>query len=198
MLPTIVVAGAKVDLDERSPLRALGFAHEVHAGLMGSPIRFPGITLDAGANDIFPSGGAAPFARYYVIQVQILPVKDEPAVLAGIPVPLKNVVPGELDLLLRHAIKQCEDDYARNANAEGDGVNAFGMRLFPGEIVPLVEAVGLEGAVRQVEHHLGMPLKKERERAPRTANVHSLPQSVQNKNLLVEKTHNDGLDCAGT
>jgi hypothetical protein len=40
-----------------------------------------------------------------MIQIQILPIKNLPAKLARILVPLENIVPRELHLFLWHAIK---------------------------------------------------------------------------------------------
>jgi hypothetical protein len=67
-------------------------------------------------------------------------------------------------------------------------VNAFGVRLFLGKVVPLLEVVGLEGAVRRVQHHLSVALEQQRQRAARCADIDCLPKPVQNQNLLAQES----------
>jgi hypothetical protein len=74
-----------------------------------------------------------------MIQVQILAVEYLTTILARVPVPLEDVMPCELDLFLRHPIKQHQQDHPRNADAERDRADAFGVRFLDGEIVPLPE-----------------------------------------------------------
>src|SRR5688572_6234492 len=69
MLPAIVVLSAEIDLDERTPLRPLGLANEMHAGFGRSTVGFAGVTTNAGAHDVFPSGGAAAIAWHDVVEI---------------------------------------------------------------------------------------------------------------------------------
>jgi hypothetical protein len=196
MLPTVVIGVPKVDLNERTPFRAFGFADQVHAGLERGPVCLAGITLDAGANDIFPGGGAAAIARDNVVQIEVFSVENFAAILAGVLVPLENVMAGEFHFLLGHAVEEREHNDARHTNFEGDGVNALGMGLFLRKIVPFLEIISLEGTVWSVEDDLRMALKEQSKGPTSGADIHRLPQTVKNQNLLVqERTHS--LICAG-
>lgn len=200
VLPAIVILGAEIHLNKRPPLRPLRLADQMHASFCRRAIGFFGITLNAGAHDVFPGGRPSPIARHDVIQIQVFTVKKFAAVLAGIVIALENVVAGELHLFFRHAIEQHQDDHARHPNAKGDRVNAFRVRLFLGKIMPGLEVVGLERAVVRVQHHLSMSLEKQSKSAASGANIDRLPQPVENQNLLVQKgIHTSaGLSCGGT
>src|SRR5258706_4983883 len=63
MLPTVVLGQAEADLDERPPLGPLGFADQVHVRFLGRAIRFERVALDAGTDDILPSGRTAAVPR---------------------------------------------------------------------------------------------------------------------------------------
>ena len=108
-----------------------------------------------------------------------------PAVLAHIIVPLENIMPGEFDLFLGHAIKHDQQNDPWNAELEGDGMNAFWMRLLLGKILPLVKTVSLEGAVLRPKNHLGMTFKEQRKGASGSADIYRLPQSVEHQYMLV-------------
>ena len=120
---------AEVDLHEGTPFRSLRFADEPQAGFLRRAIGFLGIAGDARTNNIFPRRGPAVVARNDMVQVQVFPLQNQPAILASVFVPLKNVVPGKFDFLLGQAIEHHQQDDARDANAEGDGANAFRMRV---------------------------------------------------------------------
>ena len=105
MFPAIMLVQAEIDLDERTPFRALRFADEMHAGLERRAVAFERIALDAGADDVFPGGRAAAVARDDVIEIQVFAIANAATILAGVLIALKNVVPGEFDFLLREAVK---------------------------------------------------------------------------------------------
>ena len=178
VFPGIVVAHAQVYLHEGAPLGTFRFADQVQAGFLRGAVGFPGVTLDAGANDVFPRGRAAAVARDDVIEIQVAAIKDFRAILTGIVIALEDVVARELHLFFRHAIEEAKQDDARDADAEGNGVDAFRMRLVIGEIVPLGEVVGLEGAVSVVEDDLCVAFEKQRQSAPGVADVISMPEPV--------------------
>ena len=119
-----------------------------------------------------------------MIQVQILAVENMTAILAGVPVALKNIVPGEFDLLLWQPVEHDQQDDARHADFEGDGMDAFGMRFLPGKIMPLVEVEGLKCPVAAVKDDMGMAFKKQSKSAAGRADVDGLPESVQHQNVL--------------
>ena len=147
MFPTVVMVQVEVDLHKGTPFGSLGLADEVHAGFLRGAVRFAGIALDAGANDVFPRGGAAAVAGNDVVEVQVFALEYLAAVLAGVFVPFKNVVPREFHFFLGHAIEHDQQDDPRHANAEGDGFYGFGMRFTQREIVPLSEIVSAKGTV---------------------------------------------------
>ena len=118
MLPAIVLMQAEVDLHERSPFRPLGFADEMHSGLLRCAVRFARVALDAGANDVLPCGRTAAVTRDDVIQVQIFTLKNLAAVLAHVLIAFKNVVAREFDFLFRHPIENHQQDDARDPDAE--------------------------------------------------------------------------------
>ena len=82
--------------------------------LVREPISLPRVTRDTGANDIFPRGQPAFITRQDVIEVQIRPIKNIAAILAGVLVPLEDVVPGELHLLFRQPIEKQQHNHARH------------------------------------------------------------------------------------
>ena len=64
-----------------------------------------------------------------MIEIQILPLKLLTAVLACIPIPLENIVPGELDLFFRQPVEEDQQDHLWHPNPERNRVDAFRMRL---------------------------------------------------------------------
>ena len=104
MLPAIVLIQAELNLDERTPLRPLRLANQMHARFLWCPICFAGIALDTGANNIFPGRRPAPIPRDYVIQIQILAIEHATTILAGVLVPLENIVACKLDFFLRQMV----------------------------------------------------------------------------------------------
>ena len=95
---------AEANLDKRTPLRPLGFPNKMKTGFLRCAVSFQGIAIDARADNIFPRGRSTSIARNHVVQIQIFPFKSFAAILASILITLKNVVPGKLNLLLRHVI----------------------------------------------------------------------------------------------
>jgi hypothetical protein len=113
-----------------------------------------------------------------MIQIEILPLKNAAAVLAGVPITLKNIVPRELDLFLWQPVEKDEQNDPRNTNPEGNGVDAFGVGLLLREIVPLVEIESSEGTIFAIQDHMRPPFKQKRERPPGRADIDCLPQAV--------------------
>src|SRR5450432_3534779 len=99
-----------------------------------------------------------------MIQVQILAVKNIAAILAGVFVAFKNVMPRELDLLFWQPVIHEQQDDARHADAERNGVDKFVARRGLGEVAPFVEIEGAERTVLGADDGLGLPLKEERKR----------------------------------
>ena len=175
MFPTVMPRQAEVDLHEGTPLRPLGFADEVQSGLLRRAVGLARVALDAGADNVFPRGRPAAVARDDMVQVQILAVKNFTAVLAGVFVALKNIVPREFDLLLGQPVIHEQQDDARHADAERDGMDKFIVRRGFGEVAPFVKIKGAERAVLGADHGLRLALKEQGEGAAGGADVDRLP-----------------------
>jgi hypothetical protein len=123
-----------------------------------------------------------------VIQVQITALKNLAAVLAGIGVPLKNIVAGEFDFLFRQPIKNQQQNHPRNPDFETNRQNTFCLRLFSRKIRPFPEIEGVEITVLIIAHHLGMPLKQQSQSTPDRAYIDRLPKAVEHEHLLAEES----------
>ena len=175
MLPAIVILSAEVDLDKWTPLRPLRFADEMHVCFKRRAVGLLRIALNAGAHNILPSRRAAAVSRDHMVEIQVLPFKDLPAILAGVLVAFEDVVARELHFFLRHAIEQHQHDHTGNPDAKRNGMNAFRMRLRLGNIVPLLEIVSLKRAVLGVQNDLGVTFEEQSECPARGTNIHRLP-----------------------
>ena len=134
MLPTVVAVEREIDLHKRTPFGPLGLAHQVQAGLVGCPVCLVRVARDAGAHDVFPGRWAAAVAGNDVVEVQIFPLENFAAILAGVLVALKNVVPGELYFLLRHPVIHEEQDDFRHTDAERNRVDGVVGRRVDGDV----------------------------------------------------------------
>jgi hypothetical protein len=180
VFPTVVLLQAQADLHEGTPFWPLRFADKLQPGFVRTAVGFVRIALDAGADNIFPSGGPAAIARDDVIEVQIFALEHFTTVLAGVLVALKNVVPGELHFLFRKMIKDRQQYHAWDADAKRDGADRFRMRFVLRELMPLGKTEGAEGTVVAIEDSLGLTLKEQSQRASRGANIYRLPKPIQN------------------
>ena len=165
----------QIDLDKRPPLGPFRLANEMHARFLRRVIGLARVARNAGANNVLPSRGTAAITRDHMIQIQILPVKNLAAILAGVEVPLKNIMPRELHFLFRHPVEHDEQDHARHADFKRDGMNAFWMRLLLGQIMPLIKTESLKRPIVAAEDSLGMPFKKQSKGASGGANIDRLP-----------------------
>src|SRR4051812_24003287 len=98
MPPALVELAIKGDVDKRPPFRPLWLANQAHAGLVRQAVALPRIARNAGADDILPVREPALVAWDHVVQIQVPPVQVLSAVLAGVFVALKEIVPGEFHL----------------------------------------------------------------------------------------------------
>lgn len=121
-----------------------------------------------------------------MIEVQLVPLKNLAAILTSIPVPLENVVPGELYFFLRQSLEQQEHDNPRNANADGNRMDHFRFGIGPRKVAPTGEIMRqiVVGIVRG--NHLSVPLVEECKSTPDRACVYRLPKAVQNKHGLIK------------
>ena len=175
MFPTIVPMQREVDLHERTPFRALRFADEIHAGFSGSAVGLACVAHDAGADDVLPRRWSATVARNNVVEIQILSVENLAAILAGVFIALKNVVPGEFHFFFRQPVIHKQQNNSRHADAERNRVNGFIVWRISGKITPFGKIERAERTVRVFGDDLCLALKEKRERAAGRANIDSLP-----------------------
>src|SRR5688500_11433479 len=116
----------------------------MHARLLWSTIGFAGITRNAGAYDVLPGGGSAAFSWNHMIQIEVLAVKNTTTVLAGVFVPLKNIVTRKLHFFLGEPIKKQQQNHPGNPYFKRDRVNGFWMWFGIGKVAPLLKIVGLK------------------------------------------------------
>jgi hypothetical protein len=185
VLPEIVLWRGKRDLHKRAPFGPLWLADQAHVHLSRKPIALLGITGDARAHHVFPSGCPSAVARHHVIEIQVAPIKYLAAVLAGILVAFENVVPGKLNLLFRKPIENQEYDNAWNANLERNRSDYFMVGRARRNIAPAIEIVR-EEIIRFIGgNHVRVPGVNERKGAARSADIDRLPQAIQHQNLTV-------------
>jgi len=122
-----------------------------------------------------------------MVEVQIAPIEDPPTVLAGVPIPLEEVVAGEFDFFLGKPIEAHQQDHPGNPDPEGDCIDrAVGLGIGRGEIAPLLEIQRPVVAVALTEHHLCVAVEEKRVRPTYRADVDRLPQPVEDKNLIAQ------------
>ena len=186
VLPEIVLGRSKGDLDKRPPLWPLRFSDQAHMRFTRKPVAFPCIARDAGANHVFPSRRSAPVARHYVIQIQVTPLEEFAAVLAGVLVSLKHVVSGEFYFLLRKPIEHKQHDHPRDPDLERNCRDHFMIGRVRGQIAPAFEIVRRKVVCVIRRNDLGVPCVYERKSAASRADVHRLPEPVEHQNLTVQ------------
>lgn len=174
-------------MDEWAPTGFAGLPEEMHVGLVGQAVSLASVARDAGADDVFPRGGAAPLAGHDVVEVEFLPVQFAGAVLASVVVTLVYVLPGEFDFLAGKAVEKQEDDDGGHPDVELDRMHNVGAGRGLGEVVPALEVVGEVIVGFVPPHDLGMSLVKEREGAAGTADIDGLPEPVENQHMPVEQ-----------
>ncbi len=59
----------EVNLDKRTPRRAFGLPHQVHARLRRGTVAFMRVALDTGADNILPRGRPTPVAWNDMVEV---------------------------------------------------------------------------------------------------------------------------------
>ena len=176
---------AEANLDKWTPLGPLGLADEMQAGFLGRVIGLLRIAFDAGADNVFPRGRPAAVAGDHVVEVQILAVENNTAILAGVFVPFEDIVPCKFDFLLGQAVIDQKQNDPRNPDSKRNGLDGFVMRRAFGKIPPFTEIKGAKGAILGVDDSLGMTLKKQSQSAPGGADIHGLPQPVQHEDMLI-------------
>ena len=156
-----MVLDTEVDLNKGPPFGPLGLPDQTDSGLHRSSVPLSGVTWNTRADDVIPVGGASPVSGDYVVQIQIPTVEYSPAVLAGVFVPLKNIVPGKFDLFLGKTVVKHEKNDPGYSDFEGNGVDTFRVCILLGQILPLGEVESLERAIVVGEDDLGASLEEQ-------------------------------------
>ena len=162
MTPTMIHTSGKGDIYKRSPFGALRFFEQIHSGLVREFVPLARVAWDAGADNIFPSGLSSSVAWQDMIDIEMIAIKNGGAVLAGILIPLKNIVPRELDLFFWQAVKDAEDDDPRNANPQGNCLEHSRLGIQQRKITPACEIVREKIADSGICHDLCMALIEQR------------------------------------
>ena len=186
MLPDLVGDSVEVEVEVRSPERLLRPSDERHIGLLRSAVRFRGIALLAATDDVLPGGSSPEMARDDVVEVEVLFIHGLATILAGVFVPLVNVLAGELDLLVWRFVVQDEEDDAGHGYSAVDAVKKPETPVGSvGEMTPIAERKSAERAVF-LKDGMGMAAEKHADGPAGCADVHSLPQPVENQNRFVK------------
>jgi hypothetical protein len=184
--PALMLLRRKRHMNKRPPLRPLRFADKRHVSFVRKPIPLAGVTGNARTNHILPNRRPAAIARENMIEIQLAALENLSAILAGVFVALENVMPRKFHFLLRQAIEKEKHDYTRDSNLPRNGGHHFVFRRGFGKIEPAIEIVREEIILRIGRNDLRVARIHEREGAPRRADIHRLPQAIQNQNLTVK------------
>ncbi len=185
MSPALVLLGGERYLHKRPPFRPFRFADQCHARFVWQTVSFARVAGNTGANHVFPRRGTAFVTRQNVIQVQFAAVENLAAILAGVFVPLENIVPRKFHFLLRQPIEEQEDDDARHADFPRNGCDHFGFRSGFGKVQPAVEIVREKIVFRIGRNNLSVSLVNQSKGAAGGANIDRLPETIQHQNLTV-------------
>ena len=132
------------NVQKRPPLRPLRFANQRHLRFLREAVAFAGVTRNARANDVFPGRRSTAIPRHHVIKIQIIAIEPVPTVLAGVLIPLENIVAGKLHFLLRKPIEKEEHDHARHSDLPRNRLDELMIRRVGRKIAPAFKIVGQE------------------------------------------------------
>ena len=173
-----MLATREADVNKRAPFRSLRLANELEPGFVRKSVALLRIARNAGADDVLPGGLATTVSRKNMIKVQLLPLKKLTAILTSVPVPLEDIVPGELYFFLRQSLEQQQHDNPWNANADGNRMHHLRFRIGARKVAPARKIMRqiVIGIVRGDD--LSMPLVKEGESSTNRACIYRLPEAV--------------------
>ena len=186
VLPEIVLRRSKRDLHKRPPLRPLRSTDQAHVRFARKPVAFARIARNTRANHVFPSRRPAPVAWHDVIQIKVTPIEEFAAVLAGVLVSLKHVVPCEFYFLLWKPIEHKQNDHPRDPDLERNGRNQFMIGCVRRQIAPAFEIVRRKVGRVIRRNNLGVSCVYKRKGAASRADIHRLPKPVEYQNLTVQ------------
>ncbi len=184
MPPRLVRPRRVVDVEEGAPFRPLRPGQEGHPRLARGPVPLPAVAGHARADDVLPAGLPSPVAGNHVVEVEPRDVVPLAAILAGVAIPLEDIVPGELDLLAGQAVEEHQEDHLGNADLQADGPHPV-ILLRARSLEPLIEVEGLE-LLRSGRHHLGVALIEQNEGPLGRAEVDRLPKPIQHQHAAVQ------------
>ena len=160
MLPTVVVMMGEADADEGAPFWALGLADKLHASLVRQTIAFARVAGNARANNVLPGGLTAAISRQDMIEVEIIAVENLPAILAGVLVPLKDVMSRKFHLFFRKPVKNKQNDHPGDSNVKGDRADHVRLGVGTGKIPPAPEIMRQKVLSILGANYLGVALVK--------------------------------------
>src|SRR5438270_708851 len=111
------------------------------SGCQGPQSSLARIARDTGANHVLPDGESASVARHDVIEIQVVPLKELAAVLAGVLIALKYIVPRKFHFLFRQPIEEEQHDHTRHPNLPRNRGDDFVIGRGGGKIAPTVEVM---------------------------------------------------------
>ena len=188
MLPDVVWDSIEVEVEVGTPDRFFRFSDEGHPGLLGDAVGLSCVAVFATAHNILPGGFSAEVARNNVVEVEVFSIHGLAAILAGVFVPLVDVLAGELDFFVGGLVVEDEDDDRRDGYSVVDSVNELERSVRgAGKVPPLVKGEVAEGAVL-LEDGLGVPLVEHADGPASRADIHRLPQPVEHQDVLVKGT----------
>ena len=103
---------------------------------MRKPVPLARVAWDAGTDDVFPCCLTATIAGEDMVDVEVVPLEDDSAILAGVLVAFKDVVTGELYLFSREAIKETQNNDPRDPYSKRDGLKHPRLRIGNRKIFP--------------------------------------------------------------
>src|SRR5947209_20255674 len=103
MAPALVLWSGERHVQERPPFRTLRFTDQRHLRFLRESIAFARVTRNARANDIFPSRISTAVAWNDVVEIQIVSIESDAAVLARVLVALENIVAGMFTFYFPHS-----------------------------------------------------------------------------------------------
>jgi len=125
-----------------------------------------------------------------VIEIQLRLGKDLGAILAGVLVSKKDILPRELHFLSRNAIIKSQNNNLGNPKGHLDRMHQFGSRRlpFPASIPdPRSDIMCLISTFPLRLNHLGMTEAEKFQRPLYRASVHRLPQPIKDKDRTLKQ-----------
>ena len=139
VLPEIMLRRGKSDVDEGTPFWPLRLADQAHVRFTRQPVAFARVAGNARANHVLPCSRPSAIARHDVIEIELAAVKNLAAVLAGVLVALKHVVPGKFHFLLWKPIENQEHNHPRDTNFERNRRDYLVIRSVCRQVTPAFE-----------------------------------------------------------